>query len=348
MMAEAENRDEAVDIGPEAAQILTLLSGSFASGFDVAAASVAINRREERWLDARGVDDVAVRAALETRTARAHAHADKLLTTLARASATPVPDKGAIVLNGRITDVGAEREGVEVVALDRQGHALGQATTGVSGSFSIRLDSDSEQVVLMVTDPNGKRLAVDEQVIDVKRGGVAFREFDIASKGRPRREKADLGDRVAMPNLSGMNVEEAGGLLREMGFRDVEVTLDPQRNAEGVVVKTDPQPGNLVEPSRPIELTVGKDPDARFDRNLVASVVKVETGEAVPDAAVDRMFEALSGAGATGFDRLKSAARRDDRSFADLTGLPAGQAAKARKSLLKTMTGLGTIRDRNG
>ena len=96
MMAEAENRDEAVDIGPEAAQILTLLSGSFASGFDVAAASVAINRREERWLDARGVDDVAVRAALETRTARAHAHADKLLTTLARASATPVPDKGAM------------------------------------------------------------------------------------------------------------------------------------------------------------------------------------------------------------------------------------------------------------
>lgn len=349
-MAESEKADDDVSVGEsEAAQILNLFSGSFASGFDVAAASIAINRRQTHWLDARGVDNEAIRSTLRKRSAEASAHADRLFATLARASAAPVPEKGAIVLNGRITDEGVEREGLEVVALDRQGRALGQASTNAGGSFNIRLDADSAEVVLMVADAHGRRLAVDEQVIDLKRGGTGFREFDLANlAGRPKREKADLSDRLEMPDLAGMDLESAAASLREKGFRNFEVAIEARENAEGVIVRTEPKSGNLVDPERAVVLSVGKDPAKTFSRDLVASVVKVETGDAVPDAAVDRMFDELAANRATGFDRLNSAAKRDDKSFAHLTKLPAKQAATARKSLLKAMVGLGAIRDRNG
>src|SRR5437762_2131544 len=172
--------------GPVVAQMLTLLSGSFASGFDVAAASLEINRRQGRWLDARDINDPGVRATLEQRTAQASAQANSLLTALARASAAPVAKEDSVLINGRILDKGEGREGLEVVALDARGHALGQATTGAGGVYSIALDASNE-VVLMITDPHGKRLHVDERVIDAKLGGTAFRELDLAAvKGAPR------------------------------------------------------------------------------------------------------------------------------------------------------------------
>jgi hypothetical protein len=333
--------------GPAAAQLLRLVSGSFASAFDVAAASVVINRREEHWLKVRGIEDPMTLAALQTRSAHTQRYADHLLHSFARSSAAPVPEKEAVTISGRITENAAPREAAEVVALDPQGHVIKQVTTGPGGAFSIRLDKEAK-VVLMVTDAHGKRLLVDEQVIDGKLGETAFRELDLAAKGPAKRERADLGDRVTMTDVSGMNVKEAADELRKQGFSDVEVTLEAKRDADGVVISTDPQPGNLVDLSRHVELTVGKDPDARFDRNLVASVVKVETGDEVPDAAVDKMFDALAASGATGLDRLRSAARRDDRSFAELSGLPAAKAATARKSLLKAMNALGTLRDKKG
>lgn len=347
-MAEAKDIDGAKAAVPVVARIISLVGGSFASGFDVAAASLEINRRQERWLDARALDAPDSRAILKARTAHAFAHVERNFDNLARSAAVPIPEPDVIILNGRIVGSGIHPEGLEVVALDRQGHALGQSKTGAGGIFSIKIDADDAEVVLLVTDASGKRLAVDEQVINVKRGAGAFREFDVGRAKGPRREKADLGDRVTMPDVSNVNVEEAASRLREMGFKDIEVTIEPKRQKEGVVTGSDPQPGNLVDPTRPVELTVGKDPEARFDRNLVASVVKVETGEAVPDPAVDGMFETLASKGATGFDRLKSVAGRDDRNFADLSGLPARQATKARDSLLKTMNAIGAIRDGTG
>ena len=343
-MVEAEDIGEPGAAEAVAAKILNLMGGSFASSFDVAAAAMTINRRQERWLDARGMDAPETREILRQRTTIAVAQAERDFANLARSSAVPVAEPNAIILSGRIVDPVADRKGLQVAALDRQGQALGHSKTRPGGTFSIRLKVKEAEVVLLVTDAHGKRLAVDEQVISIKRGGTAFREFDLGKASGPRREKADLSDRVTMPDLTNVNLEEAAGRLREMGFKDIEVTIEPQRQKEGVVTGSDPKHGNLVDPTRPVELTVGKDPDARFDRNLVASIVKVETGQAVPDPAVDRMFENLASKGATGFDRITSAAGRDDRSFAEMSGLPIKQAAKARDSLLKTMTAIGTIR----
>ena len=333
---------------PVLAQMLTLLSGSFASGFDVAAASLEINRRQERWLNARAIDDPEVRATLEERSAQASAQANSLLTALARASAAPVAKEDSVLINGRVVDNGDGREGLAVVALDTRGHALGQATTSAGGVYSISLDAPHE-VVLMITDPNGKRLHVDERVIDAKLGGTAFRELDLAAaKGAPRREKADLSDRATVPDVAGMDITGAGAVLRENGFTNIGVSFVPRPGSDGVAVGTDPQTGNLVEYSSKIELAVGKDPTARFDRKLVASAVKVDTGKAVPDEAVDKMFEALAKKGITGFDKLAAAAEGDDKAFAQLAKLSPRHATKARQSLLKTMTGLQALRVTKG
>jgi hypothetical protein len=347
-MAEIEQADApSVGAGPQLAQMLTLLSGSFASGFDVAAANLAMSKRQELALARNQNASPALTAALAARSAAASVQAGFMLTNLARSAAAPVADPNAAIIGGRVVDGTDAKQGLGVVALDPRGHALAQATSGPGGMFSLSLDASAE-VVLMVTDAHGKKLDVDEQVIDARLGATAFREIDLSKKGPPKREKADLSDRVTMPDVTGMEVMDAASALKDQGLANHGVAFEARPDRNGVVASTDPRPGNFVETSRPVELSLGMDPAGRFDRTLVANAVKVDTGKAVPDEAVDKMFDALAAGGATGFERLQGAARKDDKAFAEMTGLPARQAARARASLLKLLAGLGTLRAPKG
>ncbi len=350
-MAETD-KEGGTAVAPELARMAAMMSGTLASAFDIAAAGLQASVRQARWLEARGLDDRATRSALDARAAAAAAHVDNMFNRFGLAVATPIATDETIAVSGRVIEKGIGRKGLEVVAVDasegRRGKAVGQVTTGPAGEFSIRLEQEGD-VLLMVTDDHGRTLMVDDRPVPARHGEPAFREIELgAAKKPPVRDRADLTGYVEMPELSGMNLADATDKLRDAGLKAIEVTINPKPEAEGVVLHSDPEPGSLIDATRPVEVVIGKDPEARFDRDVVSAVVKAETGEAVADEAVDRMFDNLAAKGVTGFDRLNSVARRDDKSFAEATGLAGDEAASARKSLLKAMSRLGTLKDREG
>ncbi len=93
---------------------------------------------------------------------------------------------------------------------------------------------------------------------------------------------ANSNDRITIPNVAGMSVEEAEEALREKGFENVEVAEEPTPSSEveeGKVAGTDPESGETVSPDTEITILVSSGPEMVEMPDLVGMSQQDALGE---------------------------------------------------------------------
>ena len=112
-----------------------------------------------------------------------------------------------------------------------------------------RRESPSEDV------PEGEVAAQEPATGEEAKRGA---EVDLTvSSGPPGSGEAD---RVEIPDVSGLGVEEAKELLRRKGYEVAGTRREPSSEPEGAVIATDPPTGEAVAPGTPVILMLSDGP----------------------------------------------------------------------------------------
>lgn len=345
-MASTEQEPEAVaapgntTVDAPAERMYALLSGHFAGGYDAAAGRLAMDRKRRTWLERQGRLDPGARVAMDARIAAADRDARSRLTDLGRAAAMPVPEAGAMVVSGRVIKDDIGQPGLTVSALDRAGKALACGKTGGGGIFRFRL-IDGEEAILMVAGAKGKTLLVDDRVIEIERGGVAYRELDLSvARAGPCPDGPDLSGRAVMPDLVGKPIEEARQLAGKAGIEIAAVKVKPSKGPEHIVLSSDPRAGRLLTDPPQCSLTITRR-GATTGIRTIGAVMKAQHNIKVPDHIVDRLVAGLQEKKAGVAEDLRKLASATDRTFAGITGIAREDATLVRKSLDAVLKQLG-------
>jgi hypothetical protein len=347
-MASTQEEQEAVSAQGDAARIdapaermYALLSGHFAGGYDAAAARLAMDRKRRTWLERQDRLDPRAAKAMDARIAAGDRDARSRLDDLGRAVAVPLPEAGAMVVSGRVMKDGTGQPDLTVSALDRAGKALACGKTGGGGIFRFRLTEGGE-AILMVAGAKGETLLVDDRVIEIERGGIAYRELDLsAARAGPCPDGPDLSARAVMPDLVGKPIEEARQKAKDAGIEIVDVKVKASEGPEHVVLSSDPQAGRLLADPPRCSVVISARQGQAADIKTVGAVMKAQHSIKVPDQIVDRLVAGIEEKKAGVAEDLRKLAAGTDRAFAAITGIAREDATLVRKSLDAVLKQLG-------
>jgi hypothetical protein len=273
------------------AKALPMFAGPTGGETAVAAAVLAQGRKHGAWLDRRGRLDDHAATFVEARSANDRSRLSRSAAQLFALASVPETDAEGMTVGGQVTKDGERQEGLIVSALGRDGKAVNCAKTDGRGIYRIVLTADEETLLQVTTAGGRKSLYLDDRPIRFETGGLAIRNIELADGGeRPCPDGPDTSNRIVMPDVVGMAVDEAA---RELKANKIEVAgrrAVVRSGFEDRVVATEPEAGRLLDDPPKAVLIVGisgqKETDTKGKTGKPAKTRAAAAAEAAKPAEI--------------------------------------------------------------
>ena len=199
-------------------------------------------------------DTIAARAkTLETRSIDLGNELSGELVKKVRSLAAP-QDKDTSRVYGQVV-VKPDFKG-KVVLTDDSGATIGEAPLDSLGHFVLVTDAEAEKGFLEVRDLQDQVVHLEGTEITLKKGDVVERSFALKDGGRLKpSDPVDPGP-PELPDLTGLQIDEARKVLAELGEFRISVTGAHSDAPEDTITGQVPAPGELLKPGALILLTV--------------------------------------------------------------------------------------------